>query len=546
MSPRTQTITIESDLMGFPHTPGAGPGERQDETSAVVERLRAELERARDTARTVAIIERAKGALAERLGCGIDAAYTHLLQLARDSGIAPVDAAALLFPSSAWDDASPPRPRVPVAEPAGAPEPVRTASAGAAEPARAAAPPAAAPAHGRALPPAVQRSAPASPARPLTSDIPAAQFAHAQRMGELGYGVWDLTTGLSHWSDQVYTIFGRSPADGPFPLDRLTDLVVPEDVPIAGHLVGTLLDGRERVDNEIRIQRGEETRELRLVGESVLDPHGRPVAVRCLYQDVTGWRRGERALSAGHTQLERLREDDERNQAIEMQHSILPLPEGIVDKPGLRAAVRYLPAGCLSRVGGDWYETTTIEGDGVFLAIGDVSGHGRRAAAAMARLRNGLSGLAFTGAPPDRLLGWLNRLTLHWPDSLTATVFAGRFDPDTRTLTWAQGGHFPPLLIRDGHAAALDPPEGVLLGAVPDPSFGVRTTALRSGDLLLLYTDGLVERRDRDLQAGLDQLARVASSIGSRDPNVVVDRVLAAFNAPNPNDDTCVVAIEIV
>jgi serine phosphatase RsbU (regulator of sigma subunit) len=364
-------------------------------------------------------------------------------------------------------------------------------------------------------------------------------------MGELGYGVWDLATGMSHWSDQVYAIFGRSPADGPLPLDRLTDVAVPEDVPIAGHLVSTLLDGRERVDNEIRIRRGEETRELRLVGESVLDPRGRAVAVRCLYQDITGWRRGERALRAAHTQLERLREEEERNQAIEMQHSILPLPEGIVDKPGMRAAVRYIPAECLSRVGGDWYETSAIDGDGVFLAIGDVSGHGRRAATAMARLRNGLSGLAFTGASPDRLLGWLNRLTLHWPESLTATVLAGRFDPETRVLTWAQGGHFPPVLIRDGKATALDPPEGVLLGAVPDPSFSVRTTHLRPDDLLLLYTDGLVERRDRDLQASLDRLVQVASSIGSRDPNTVLDRVLAAFNAPNPNDDTCVVAIQI-
>jgi serine phosphatase RsbU (regulator of sigma subunit) len=182
----------------------------------------------------------------------------------------------------------------------------------------------------------------------------------------------------------------------------------------------------------------------------------------------------------------------------------------------------------------------------VFLAIGDVSGHGRTAAAAMARLRNGLSGLAFTGAPPDRLLAWLNRLTLHWPTSLTATALAGRFDPETRTLTWAQGGHFPPLLIRDGKATTLDPPEGMLLGAVDDAEFGVATTPLEPGDLLLLYTDGLIERRDRDLQVGLDLLLRVASTVGTNDPETVLDRVLSAFGAPNPNDDTCVVAIQIV
>jgi serine phosphatase RsbU (regulator of sigma subunit) len=207
--------------------------------------------------------------------------------------------------------------------------------------------------------------------------------------------------------------------------------------------------------------------------------------------------------------------------------------------------VRYLPAGHSARVGGDWYETTAIDGEGVFLAIGDVSGHGLNAAAAMARLRNGLSGLAFSGAPPDRLLGWLNRLTLHWPTSLTATVLAGRYDPDERTLTWAQAGHLPPLLIREGKAVTLDPPEGILLGAMHEPEFAVETTSLEPGDLLLLYTDGLIERRERCLQEGLDLLVHAAATTGSRDPEGVLDHVLGAFGAPNPNDDTCVVAIQI-
>jgi serine phosphatase RsbU (regulator of sigma subunit) len=281
------------------------------------------------------------------------------------------------------------------------------------------------------------------------------------------------------------------------------------------------------------------------MGEPVLDAFGKAAAVRCVCQDVTRWRRGERTLKASRVQLERRLIAEERHQAIEMQRSILPLPEGIVTKPGLRAAVRYLPAGSSARVGGDWYETTSIDGAGVFLAIGDVSGHGLTAAAAMARLRNGLSGLAFTGAPPDRLLGWLNRLTLHWPSSLTATVLAGRYDPADRTLTWAQGGHFPPVLIRDGKAVTLEPPEGVLLGAMEAPEFSTETTQLEPGDLLLLYTDGLIERRDRDLQEGLDLLIHVASTADSRDPEKMLDHVLRGFGAPNPNDDTCVVAIQI-
>ena len=311
------------------------------------------------------------------------------------------------------------------------------------------------------------------------------------------------------------------------------------------HLVRTLLDGTEKVDNEIRVLRGEETRDVRLMGEPVLDAFGVPVAVRCVCQDVTRWRLGERALKASRVQLERRLIAAERHQAIEMQRSILPLPEGIMTKPGLRAAVRYLPAGHSSRVGGDWYETSAIDGEGVFLAIGDVSGHGLQAAAAMARLRNGLSGLAFSGAPPDRLLGWLNRLTLHWPTSLTATVLAGRYDPDTRVLTWAQAGHLPPVLVREGKAVTLDPPEGILLGAMSCPEFAVETTSLEPGALLLLYTDGLLERRERGLQDGLDLLVHAASTSPGCDPAGVLDHLLEVFGAPNPNDDTCVVAIQI-
>jgi PAS domain-containing protein len=510
-------ITIESGHMGIPHGKDDGSGARRDATPAdTVDRLRAELEQLRADARTTAVLEQANGLLSERLGCGVAAARTHLLEVARDSGVAPEVAARLLLsPEPGEED--------------------RPSSGGPAVPDLAA----------RLRAGARRRSAPPpDPAPPDAGDL-RAQIEQTQRIGNLGWGLWDLEGGQVHWSGQLFRIFGRDPAEGPLPLERLPERVVASDVPLVVHLVRTLLDGTEKVDNEIRVLRGEEIRDVRLMGEPVLDPFGVPAAVRCVCQDVTRWRLGERTLKASRVQLERRLIAAERHQAIEMQRSILPLPEGIVEKPGLRAAVRYLPAGHSARVGGDWYETSAIDGEGVFLAIGDVSGHGLPAAAAMARLRNGLSGLAFSGAPPDRLLGWLNRLTLHWPTSLTATVLAGRYDPGTRTLTWAQAGHLPPLLIRDGKAIALEPPEGILLGAMDSPEFAVETTSLDPGDMLLLYTDGLIERRERSLQEGLDLLAHVASTADSCDPEGVLDHVLRAFGAPNPNDDTCVVAIQI-
>jgi len=502
--------------MGIPHDKDGGSGDRRAAAlAATVDQLRVELEQLHAAARTTAVLEQAKGLLAERLGCGVAAAHTHLLEIARDSEIEPEVAARLLL----------------------TPEPGAPPAAGDRTPPAATAARLRAGSHTPAAPPP-------GPAPPAAGDL-GTQIEQTQRIGNLGWGLWDLAAGEIHWSDQLFRIFGRDPAEGPLPLDRLPEHVIPRDVPLVVHLVRTLLDGTEKVDNEIRVVRAGETRDIRLMGEPVLDTFGVPIAVRCVCQDVTRWRLGERALKASRVQLERRLIAAERHQAIEMQRSILPLPEGIMSKPGLRAAVRYLPAGHSARVGGDWYETSAIEGEGVFLAIGDVSGHGLKAAAAMARLRNGLSGLAFSGAPPDRLLGWLNRLTMHWPTSLTATVLAGRYDPDERTLTWAQAGHLPPVLIREGKAITLEPPDGILLGASETPEFAVETTSLEPGDLLLLYTDGLVERRERGLQDGLDLLVHAASTSGSCDPEGVLDHVLEVFGGPNPNDDTCVLAVQI-
>ncbi len=150
----------------------------------------------------------------------------------------------------------------------------------------------------------------------------------------------------------------------------------------------------------------------------------------------------------------------ERHVTLELQRAILPLHEGPFDLPGLRAVVRYLPASHDSRVGGDWYITAEMPGGHVLLAIGDVGGHGLAAAAGMARLRGALAGLAITGSPPERLVGWLNDLVHHVGPEHTASVVAGYFDPPTRVLTWAQAGHPPPVLVRDATAQALGQPAG--------------------------------------------------------------------------------------
>ncbi|WP_433338525.1 SpoIIE family protein phosphatase [Spirillospora sp. CA-294931] len=376
----------------------------------------------------------------------------------------------------------------------------------------------------------------------------AAQLVQAQRLGNLGWSRWNLVTGEIRWSEQLYTIFDRSPAAGPLPLESLADHVVPGDLPQAEHLMRTLLGRREPADLHLRVNAGGGVRHLRVMAEPILDSAGDPIALHTVFQDVSQRRRSDEMLAETRQQLkrERRRIAEERHIAVELQRAILPLPRGPRELPGLRAAVRYLPAQRQTRVGGDWYEATALSDDEVFLAIGDVSGHGLAAAAAMARMRNALSGLACTGAPPDALLTWLNRLVLSRHRSLTASAIAARFRPATRMLTWAQAGHPPPVLLRDGKAEMLDAPEGVLLGALDEPRLEAATTRLEPGDLLLFYTDGLVERRDRDLSEGFRLLRETVQGRPGADPDAVIDHVLTTLGAANPNDDTCLLAVHVL
>jgi serine phosphatase RsbU (regulator of sigma subunit) len=231
----------------------------------------------------------------------------------------------------------------------------------------------------------------------------------------------------------------------------------------------------------------------------------------------------------------------QRHVTLELQRAILPLHDEPFDLPGLRALVRYLPASADSRVGGDWYITAELPGDRVLLAIGDVAGHGLAAAAGMARLRGALAGLSITGAPPEQLVRWLNELALHVAPEHTASVVAGYYDPLTRMLTWAQAGHPPPVLIRGPWARPLPQPYGILLGAAR-LDYAPATVQLQPGDLLLLYSDGLLERRDRSVDDGLAELLTAVA--GAADPAMVISAALGALATTDSEDDTCLVVLQ--
>src|SRR4051794_464553 len=334
------------------------------------------------------------------------------------------------------------------------------------------------------------------------------RIAQTERLGNLGWGEWDVTTGEIVWSDQIYRIYERDPALGPLSDAESAAMNVPEDDPIRALAVETFTRG-ETTDVTTRARINNRIKYIRVVADAVRDSSGRPLKVYGIVQDVTVRETARVRLAEVEEQLREHQRSlaAEHELAVQLQHIILPIPEEPIDLPGLRVAVRYLPAERAGRVGGDWYHAAPLPDGRVLLAIGDVAGHGLQAATTMALLRHALTTLSLTATTePAALLGYLNRLLYTGVGPLatatTATAVVARYDPSDRTLTWAQAGHPAPLRTRAGQTRELTRPAGPLLGAVPDMAYETAEITLADRDLLLLYTDGLIEHRDRSLAEG--------------------------------------------
>ncbi len=234
--------------------------------------------------------------------------------------------------------------------------------------------------------------------------------------------------------------------------------------------------------------------------------------------------------------------------AVTLQRSLLsPLPE----IAGLALASAYLPGLSTAEVGGDWYDVLTLADGTTGVAIGDVMGHDLVAAAAMGQLRSVLRSYAWEGDPPVGVLARLNRLVLGLGLNQLATCFYGRLElpgpSGERLLTYANAGHLPPLLRRrDGSVETLDGAAGVLIGVESLLAEGPEEAAARlaPGEVLLLFTDGLVERRGHDLEEGIAQVRRI---LAEHDPGAGVGALLEAILAwrrgQPSEDDVCLLAV---
>ncbi|MCX4767161.1 SpoIIE family protein phosphatase [Streptomyces sp. NBC_01275] len=237
----------------------------------------------------------------------------------------------------------------------------------------------------------------------------------------------------------------------------------------------------------------------------------------------------------------------EHGMAVTLQRSLLPrtLPE----QNALDIAYRYLPA--QAGVGGDWFDVLPLSGSRVALVVGDVVGHGLHAAATMGRLRTAVHNFSSLDLAPEELLSLLDELVARIDqdeasDGATAPVSGATclyaiYDPVSRRCTVARAGHPPPALVHpDGRVEYPEVPAGLPLGLGGLP-FETAELELAEGSSLVLYTDGLVEDRERDIDAGLELLRTALERAADGSPEETCQAVLDALLPARPNDDIALI-----
>ncbi|MFF1924496.1 SpoIIE family protein phosphatase [Streptomyces sp. NPDC058221] len=231
----------------------------------------------------------------------------------------------------------------------------------------------------------------------------------------------------------------------------------------------------------------------------------------------------------------------EHEMAVTLQRSLLP--RGVPEQNALDVAFRYLPA--QAGVGGDWFDVIPLSGARVALVVGDVVGHGLHAAATMGRLRTTVHNFSTLDLPPDELLGHLDELVVRMDQDeqaaggvpiTGATCLYAIYDAVTGRCSVARAGHpGPALVLPDGTVEFPEVPPGLPLGIGGMP-FEAIELEVPEGSRLVMYTDGLVERRDRDFDEGLEQL-RQALADRDRTPEETCDDVLETMLPTRPGDD---------
>lgn len=228
--------------------------------------------------------------------------------------------------------------------------------------------------------------------------------------------------------------------------------------------------------------------------------------------------------------------------AMDLQRALLAEPGK--PHPNLELATRYLPSGSSALVGGDWFETVRLHYGRTLLVMGDVMGHGLDAAVDMNAYRSHLRYVASTDLPPHRVLRQLDTAVAGDEARRPATCLLARVDPARGIAAFASAGHLPPVVFgREGVACLVEVPVGPPLGTGAG-GYELVTRTLTSEETLLMFTDGLIERRGEDIDVSLSRLARIRLPAGAG-VTQVLDEVLLHLDGLHAEDDVAVLAARL-
>ncbi|MET8719651.1 ATP-binding SpoIIE family protein phosphatase [Streptomyces misionensis] len=330
---------------------------------------------------------------------------------------------------------------------------------------------------------------------------------------------------LAYVNDAYTTAFGPRPAGAPAH-EALPELAELGLLPLLDQV---LRSGRPRT---LKSRRAVDGRSYTFTCTPVAEDGDRDGGVLVFATDVTDHAEAAERLRAS--------ERRQRETAVTLQRSLLP--QDLEQPDDLRIAATYQPGGTEAAVGGDWYDVITLGGGRTALVIGDVMGRGVRAAAVMGQLRTAVRAYARLDLPPHEVLQLLDGLATEIDPNQIATCAYAVHDPNEGRLVYASAGHLP-ILVRDEHGTVsrTEEPTGPPLGT-GGWMHSSGSIALGPGSTAVLYTDGLVERRDEDLDEGIAALERaLAGATGS--PQVVCDRLVRSAGVTADHDDDVAVLV---
>ncbi|WP_432016154.1 PP2C family protein-serine/threonine phosphatase [Streptomyces hydrogenans] len=378
----------------------------------------------------------------------------------------------------------------------------------------------------------------------------------AQKLVRTCWAEWNVADGTVAPSLGFGHVLGLAPGV-PVPADllALADLAVPASLPELYRLLYDVFLRKRRSECALRLKGGYE-RVIRVVAEPAR-PRGGPVwAVRAVLVDITDDTRRRALAEAAGTEARRQRARAEAlaEVADSLREAVLPRSPGGLASSGIDTAVVYRPDSTGSGVGGDWYKARKLPDGRLLLALGDARGHGLDAVTLMAKLRYALAGLVYTDAPVEQLTHWLNDMACDDGVESTATAVIARYHPERGLLRWTCAGHPLPVLLRDGRATLLPAPPGgpgLTLGVLPDQPYSASETPLAEDDVVLLYSDGLIERRATDPDEDTTRLLDAAGDLLRTRPalrdhaglQAYADALVARLDGPHRSDDVTLLAL---